>query len=924
MKHTLLLPFVISVCLTACSDDVITMMNGSAQAGEFCRESLECADHLECLDGICKTSESEDPLTQDMCGEKTCQSDEVCLDEACIAKSKLCGNVLCKSEETCIDKTCVSKRDLCNGTLCDKNEICVENVCMPKGDCGGIACNQETEYCLDDTCFEKTACGEGYCEGDEYCVNETCVKSSYCIVDATRVTRCGDECCQKNAFCGAREHCCSFSNRCGHDCCQEGEVCENELCHLLCVGSTRCELDDGREICCEAGQVCVANQCFTPPDIHCVDNYMCEPGQICDPQTNQCLPHPKGEVCKADPVGGEVQPTLLWHWGAEPPNPFPDYAQVMSSPMVADINNDTIPEVAFNSYKTGNNWDGNGILRVVNGQTGVLLASSDGNPFTDGGSMVAVGNLDDDAMLELVTCAILPGTKENNHRLIAYKYVKGDSTKGTVDHLEVMWKSEASYNECGQSGPGIADFNGDGKAEVYGRYTIHNGQTGEVLAHVACGDTAQPHRPCDYSVALDLDGDGQMELVGGNVVFTVELDNADESKRMTPLWQRTDQQDGLPAVANIDADVDNTPELVVVRPNERTLMAFDAWTGENFWETPVQYYLEAKRAGGAPNIANLDDDPQLEISFAGRNGNFAFNHDGTILWQRGSRDESSGVTGSTVFDFDGDGKAEVVYADEDFLRVYDGKTGETIYCQCNTNCTHYEYPVVADVNADGHAEIIISANQSCNFTKCRAPDETHGKDACTDAIIEESKTNPSVLNGTQGVRAFSSPKRDWVNTRKVYNQHAYNITNVSDDGSIPKRPKLNWKTQGLNNFRLNVQPGATYLPDLEIANVSSPYSCIGNTPLYFDVKNVGWSTAMAGIPVHIWYINTQGENVLAGTIKTTKDLPPGAYESLQFPFTHDETTPQTTYITLKLTDDIPTECRTDNNQTTYEKMCPIY
>ena len=45
--------------------------------------------------------------------------------------------------------------------------------------------------------------------------------------------------------------------------------------------------------------------------------------------------------------------------------------------------------------------------------------------------------------------------------------------------------------------------------------------------------------------------------------------------------------------------------------------------------------------------------------------------DQTFLWIKQTQDCSSAATGSSVFDFEGDGKAEVVYGDETTLHVYD-------------------------------------------------------------------------------------------------------------------------------------------------------------------------------------------------------------------------------------------------------------
>ena len=46
-----------------------------------------------------------------------------------------------------------------------------------------------------------------------------------------------------------------------------------------------------------------------------------------------------------------------------------------------------------------------------------------------------------------------------------------------------------------------------------------------------------------------------------------------------------------------------------------------------------------------------------------------------------------------MFDFDGDGKAEVVYSDENHVRIYEGPTGAVLWQACNTTATLIENPV---------------------------------------------------------------------------------------------------------------------------------------------------------------------------------------------------------------------------------------
>jgi PKD repeat protein len=127
-----------------------------------------------------------------------------------------------------------------------------------------------------------------------------------------------------------------------------------------------------------------------------------------------------------------------------------------------------------------------------------------------------------------------------------------------------------------------------------------------------------------------------------------------------------------------------------------------------------------------------------------------------IKWSAATSDRSSSVTGSSVFDFDGDGSAEVVYADEYFLCIYRGTDDQVLFETPVGSRTRLELPVIADVDNDNNAEIVVAANN----------DLFHGP--------------------YHGILVFCDANDTWVNTRKIWNQHAYNVTNVNDDGTIPQ------------------------------------------------------------------------------------------------------------------------------------------
>jgi len=142
-----------------------------------------------------------------------------------------------------------------------------------------------------------------------------------------------------------------------------------------------------------------------------------------------------------------------------------------------------------------------------------------------------------------------------------------------------------------------------------------------------------------------------------------------------------------------------------------------------------------------------------------------YEQDGTVLWSNPVIDASSNSTGSSVFDFNGDGAAEVVYADEEHLWVFDGATGTVLLDDQNHGSgTINEYPTIVDVDGDGKAEIVVVNSYTAT-----------------------------------GLYVLGDAADEWVSARQVWNQQAYYITNVDDDLGIPTQAPPNWPTY--NNFR---------------------------------------------------------------------------------------------------------------------------
>jgi hypothetical protein len=220
---------------------------------------------------------------------------------------------------------------------------------------------------------------------------------------------------------------------------------------------------------------------------------------------------------------------------------------------------------------------------------------------------------------------------------------------------------------------------------------------------------------------------------------------------------------------------------------------------------------------------------------------------------------------------------------------------------CNTTGTLRELPVIADVDNDGHADIVVVSNDYSSIT-CEGTKQT-------------------------GVRVFGDELGLWVRTRRIWNQHHYHVTNVNEDGSIPAQEPANWLTEGLNNFRQNVQPkGEFSAPDLV---VDLRAQCFNGYEAVATVRNIGQAAVPAGVVVGFYDGDPSLGAKLLGSGLTTKSLYPAEAEevilggaNVPLPIQNGEAD-----LWVVVDDGMPEhpwhECRTDNNTHNQPNACEL-
>ena len=385
-----------------------------------------------------------------------------------------------------------------------------------------------------------------------------------------------------------------------------------------------------------------------------------------------------------------------------------------------------------------------------------------------------------------------------------------------------LWQSSHPYRDTttGSVCVGIADFNNDGIPEIYAGNKIFS-YNGALLCEGGDNNIGEfsYSMPVLSTFAIDIDDDYKLELLAGTQIYDVNIAPGSTSGTMSLKtgWQLPDAEfSKIPSISDewkdgqtmaADFDGDGRPEILVIknigRLEESRIVIFVWEPRANNQSRLVGHYatVHPPRSGegriSTPMIANIDNTPNPEIVFVTNilldpdnsdildpDGNsienmgmYALRYDGTRpmgdriveKWTL-SHSDRSGATGAVMFDFNQDGIAEIVYRDENTLRIIDGSGTEAVAINTFDNVrssTGREYPIIADIDDDGQAEIIVTG---------------------WDTSFPPSGT-AETYNGHNGhIRVFKSGSSasPWAPARKVWNQYMYNAVNINEDLTVPR------------------------------------------------------------------------------------------------------------------------------------------
>lgn len=500
---------------------------------------------------------------------------------------------------------------------------------------------------------------------------------------------------------------------------------------------------------------------------------------------DECTVSPGGlDAPQCDPASGGSGPVPREVWRTSldcQANSWGLFGGARTAPVVANLTDDNgdgvvdlcdVPDVVL-ACATWPDTPGMRHIYVLDGATGAIhtdLSEPIPDPsqaWSHGG--IAVADLEGDGSVEILHATF---TDASTERVRAW-HLDGTTTLD-VEFANDGWAASSVFGW--RDLPTVADVDGDGVAEISTTGTLLD--AGGAILHQVQANAFD--NGAHATTSVDLDGDGDLELVGlGRAVWHHTGVKAFDlpAAPACAIGGSYDHYGGAIAVA--DFDLDGEPEIAWHHCNHLTIsgptgqveasLALDQGAYPGWW-------------GGGLVVADLDGDGPPEILLGGWGGAAVYAFDGGLhqRWAEGADAwETYGYWGGgvTAFDLDGDGRREViagaaggglaVFSAEGILLSETSGEGELMGST----------PVVVDADNDGAAEIVTVA---------------WGDGASAEGAVS--------------VALYEAAGEAWPPTRRIWNQHGYHVTNIREDATVPSAQPAHWTTH--NTFNVQAEPSA--------------------------------------------------------------------------------------------------------------------
>ena len=462
-----------------------------------------------------------------------------------------------------------------------------------------------------------------------------------------------------------------------------------------------------------------------------------------------------GSACYVDPDGdgagpcgdkapaNSFSPEVQWSWDGDG-----DRKQSMVIPLVANLTDDDgdgfitlcdTPDILVQAFWDYSSYNHDGYIYVLDGATGAVHYSID-TPMRKH-TTPAIGDIDGDGEPEIVGLTV-------ERKLVAFD-ADGTTKWQTADQVEPTIGSFAAI--------ALADLDADGTPEILIGNQVYTA-SGEL--YLTLQDELPEAGWGNATTAADLDGDGKLEIILGRSAFHATG---------LQMYRVDSVAPGYPQVADLDDD--GQPEVLVLNDQGISLLEPDG----------TVLYANLRPTGAGPSLENwmrpaaihdFDADDEPEYATASQSSYAVYEQSGSLRWKSDVQD-ITGASSGTAFDFLGDGSANAIYGDERNFHAYD-ENGVELLSVPRSSGTIIEYPVVADVDNDGSAEVVVVSNEGWF----------------------KEQTSPLL-------QVIRDAEDRWVPARRIWNQHTYHVTNVREDSTIPKMEPRHWEL--LNTFRTQAQ-----------------------------------------------------------------------------------------------------------------------